>query len=280
MGQTLFKTCLQRLLNCRGNQCDASFPRHDTTLLHFHSGKTPGQQNQLSDSDMSALDHACQFTVLYMLTTRKSRIFTAWGIKCGEGRNFLISLWTCSSSSSEIHCLFPILQLQRWHLRRRRELVPLWVRPGVRRTRLPHQWVPGNRRVEGVRWAGGVRGERPWPGKREPIVWGRQIRKPFRKTGLTSRLTAEPRSELRSVRLVSALSHGLLGETLKKSLFRTRVLSNWNVSHQTLINPLCKGRFSEFHHWRHLNATFTLVKAQLKLSLEENSLQVRFMWNV
>lgn len=124
----------------------------------------------------------------------------------------------CNSSSSEIHFLFPFLKLQRRHLRWRRELVPLWVRPRVRRTGLPHQWVPGNWRVEGVRWAGGVRGERP--GKREPIVWGRQIRKPFRKTGLTSCLSAESRSELRFVRRVSALSRGPLGETLREKPFQ------------------------------------------------------------
>lgn len=49
-------------------------------------------------------------------------------------------------------------------------------------------------------------------GDREPIVSGRQIRKPFRKTVLTSHLCADLRSELRFVRRVSALSRGLWKE--------------------------------------------------------------------
>lgn len=57
-------------------------------------------------------------------------------------------------------------------------------------------------------------------GEREPIVSRRQIRKPFRKTVLTSPLCADPRSELRFVRRVSALSRGLLGEISSERPFQ------------------------------------------------------------
>lgn len=59
-------------------------------------------------------------------------------------------------------------------------------------------------------------------GERELIVSGRQIRKPFRKTVLTSPLCAEPRSELRFVRRVSALSRGLLGEISSEKPFQNQ----------------------------------------------------------
>lgn len=73
----------------------------------------------------------------------------------------------------------------------------------------------------GVRWAGGQRWKAA-AGEREPIVSGRQIRKPFRKTVLTSPLCAEPGSELRSVRRVSALSRGLLGEISSERPFQSQ----------------------------------------------------------
>lgn len=71
----------------------------------------------------------------------------------------------------------------------------------------------------GVRWAGGQRWKAA-AGEREPIVSGRQIRKPFRKTVLTSPLCAEPRSAPRCVRRVSALSRGLLGEISSEKPFQ------------------------------------------------------------
>lgn len=71
----------------------------------------------------------------------------------------------------------------------------------------------------GVRWAGGQRWKAA-AGEREPIVSGRQIRKPFRKTVLTSPLCAEPRSAQRCVRRVSALSRGLLGEISSEKPFQ------------------------------------------------------------
>ena len=55
-------------------------------------------------------------------------------------------------------------------------------------------------------------------GEREPIVSGRQIRKPFRKTVLTS----EPGSELRLARRVGALSRGILGEISREKPFQNQ----------------------------------------------------------
>lgn len=74
----------------------------------------------------------------------------------------------------------------------------------------------------GGRGSGGREGQgwKAAAGEREPIVSGRQIRKPFRKTGLTSRLCAESRSELRSVRRVGALSRGPLGENPREKPFQ------------------------------------------------------------
>lgn len=106
-------------------------------------------------------------------------------------------------------------QLQRRPVRRRRELVSLRVRSGIRRTGLPHQWVAWEL-AEGEGSVGGRgRGWKAAVGKREPIVSGRQIRKPFRKTGLTSRLSAEPRP----VRRLGALSRGPLGEKPSRKTF-------------------------------------------------------------
>lgn len=76
--------------------------------------------------------------------------------------------------------------------------------------------------MEGSGGWGGVRGERPRQGERDPIVSGRQIRKPFRKRVLTSPLRAEPGSELRSVRRVSALSRGPLGEISSEKPFQNQ----------------------------------------------------------
>lgn len=72
--------------------------------------------------------------------------------------------------------VFSFLQLQRRHLRRRRELVSLRVRLWIRRTGLPHQWVPGNRRgrVEGS-GGRGVRGERPRRGSVSRLFQGDRL---------------------------------------------------------------------------------------------------------
>jgi len=82
---------------------------------------------------------------------------------------------------------------------------------------------------------GGVRGERPQQGvgggSGEPIVSGRQIRKPFRKAVLTSPLGSEPGSEPGS-ELGSAqtgrcaLPRPSGRKSLQKSPFRGGVLSN------------------------------------------------------
>lgn len=84
---------------------------------------------------------------------------------------------------------FVSLQLQWWHLCRRRELVPLWMCAGIRGTRLSHQWVMWEKGREGEvgGWKRRRRGQR-WKAEAEErsklIVWGRQIRKLLRKLGL------------------------------------------------------------------------------------------------
>lgn len=115
----------------------------------------------------------------------------------------------CSSSSSrEIHFLFPLPSYNgglcvdgvNWF---RCECAPGFAGPDCRISEWPENWQRERGQVggRGHGWKAAV-------GKREPIVSGRQIRKPFRKTGLTSRLSAEPRP----VRRLGALSRRPLGE--------------------------------------------------------------------
>lgn len=77
-------------------------------------------------------------------------------------------------------------------------------------------------------WRGSkVKGRGRVGGEREPIVSGRQIRKPFRKAVLTSPLRAEPRSALRSDQTGRCALPRPSGRNLfRKALFTSRVLSN------------------------------------------------------
>lgn len=98
----------------------------------------------------------------------------------------------------------------------------------------------------GVRWAGG-QGWKAVAWECEPIVSGRQIRKPFRKTVLTSPLCAELRSAPRFVRRVTPLSRGLLGEISSEKPFHNQNVIQLKRFKPTCMNPLCRRWFSEFH---------------------------------
>lgn len=158
----------------------------------------------------------------------------------------------CSSTSSLCFSVSS-LQLQRRYLCRRCELVSLWVRPRIRRTGLSHQWVPWEPEgaCGGVRWAGGQRWKAvAW--ECEPIVSGRQIRKPFRKTVLTSPLYAEPRSELRFVRRVTTLSCGLLEEISSERPFQKQSVIQLKRFKPLWYNPIVQ-KLNSIACWKYLN---------------------------
>lgn len=99
---------------------------------------------------------------------------------------------------------------------------------------------PGNRRGGCGGGQAGGRGQR-WKAvawEREPIVSRRQIRKPFRKTVLTSPLCVEPRSELSFVRRVTTLSRGLVGEISSEKPFQNQSVIQLKRFKPLWYNPI------------------------------------------